>query len=128
MKSGLMWYDPDPKKPASLKIEEAAQRYREKFGTEPNACHVCPGEAASHDRMLVVPNRWIRPHYFWLGVDEHLPPAPDQLAARRPAAVEPRRRAVGVRAASVVPPRQMARHASRAGVPAKPTTTRRVLE
>lgn len=85
MNSGLMWYDADPKKPASVKIEEAAKRYREKFGVEPNACHVSPGEEASHDRVQVVPNRWIRPHYFWLGVEETLPAAPRRLEARRTA-------------------------------------------
>jgi hypothetical protein len=76
MYSGLMWYDPDPKRAASAKIEQAAERYLEKFGTAPNACHVSPGEPVTHDRLRVVPNRWIRPGYFWLGYDEELPPAP----------------------------------------------------
>lgn len=72
MKSGLMWYDPDARKPASAKIEEAARRYEEKFGVRPNACHVSPEQTVTSDRVEVVANRWIRPNYYWLGVDEDL--------------------------------------------------------
>ena len=42
MKSGLLWYDADPKKPIWDKIEEAAQRYYEKFGVRPDTCFVNP--------------------------------------------------------------------------------------
>lgn len=97
MKSGLMWYDSDPRKPSSVKIEEAAHRYREKFGVEPNACHVSLDAAVSHDRLQVVANRWIRPNYFWIGVDEKLPPA------RRAASQRSTTPANGQRAASRAP-------------------------
>jgi hypothetical protein len=73
MKSGLLWYDSDARKSALDKIDEAVERYVEKFGVQPNACHVTPGVETAHDSVAVVPNRWLRPGYFWLGVDEELP-------------------------------------------------------
>jgi hypothetical protein len=82
MKSGLLWYDADPKKATREKIDEAAARYAEKFGVEPNACHVAPGVEAPHDAIEVVPDRWIRPGYFWLGVDEELPVARPRRSRR----------------------------------------------
>ena len=73
MKSGLLWYDPDAKKTSGAKIDEAFERYVEKFGVQPNSCHVAPGGETAHGSIAVVPDRWIRPGYFWLGVDETLP-------------------------------------------------------
>lgn len=42
MRVGLLWFDDDRKKEASLKIKEAAERYFEKFGRWPNLCYVSP--------------------------------------------------------------------------------------
>ncbi len=73
MKSGLLWYDADTRKSAQTKIDEAVERYVEKFGVQPNACHVAPGWEMAHEAVAVIPDHWIRPGYFWLGVDEELP-------------------------------------------------------
>ncbi len=73
MKSGLLWYDADARKSDQTKIDEAVERYTEKFGVQPNACHVAPGGLMAHDSVAVIPDRWIRPGYFWLGVDDELP-------------------------------------------------------
>ena len=70
MQSGLLWYDSDPKKAVEAKIDEAVERYREKFGATPNACHVSLSLTATHHRVRVVGDRWIRPNYFWLGSEE----------------------------------------------------------
>ncbi len=85
MRTGLLWYDPDPKKPAQTKIDEAAARYHERFGIAPNACHVNPEQPAVHPRLHVVANRWVRPFTFWVGVDEEFA-APSAAPARRPKA------------------------------------------
>lgn len=77
MNVGLMWYDDDPKKPIESKIEQAAARYREKYGQAPNACYVnsnagaAPtGKAAgAQGGLRVIPAAAIRPNYFWVGVD-----------------------------------------------------------
>lgn len=82
MKSGLLWYDSDARKSTQTKIDEAVERYVEKFGAQPNACHVAPGGEAPHDSVAVVPDRWVRPGYFWLGVDDELP-VPGPRRSRR---------------------------------------------
>ncbi len=89
MKSGLLWYDADPKKPIWDKIEEAAQRYYEKFGVRPNTCFVNPAalpqegpvpekvesKKTTHARSLinaralrVAAKPTILPNHIWLGV------------------------------------------------------------
>ena len=40
MQIGLLWFDNDPRRGLTAKIEDAARRYREKFGAPPNACYV----------------------------------------------------------------------------------------
>jgi hypothetical protein len=82
MKSGLLWYDPDAKKAARAKVDEAADRYVEKFGVEPNACHVAPGSEAPHDTIAIVSDRLVRPGYFWLGIDDELPVAGPRRSRR----------------------------------------------
>lgn len=76
---GLLWYDKDPKIPFAQKVEEAAERYREKYGVEPNTCYVNPTTLPAG---VVVPGFelrvWatIRPDHFWIGVSEDAQPAP----------------------------------------------------
>ncbi len=99
MKSGLLWYDADARKSAQEKIDEAVGRYAEKFGVQPNACHVAPGYETLHGVVAVVPDRWIRPGYFWLGVDEELP-QPGPRRSRRDS------EAIAVAASAATPRRQ----------------------
>ena len=74
MKTGLLWYDNDPKRGADEKIRRAAQRYQEKFGRAPDTCYVNPAMLAQvqgpvgHLRILGKPN--ILPHHFLVGVAE----------------------------------------------------------
>ncbi len=91
MKSGLLWYDADPKKPIWDKIEEAAQRYYEKFGERPNTCFVNPAampqegavpqkvetKRAAHPRSVdlasalhVSAKATILPNHIWLGIND----------------------------------------------------------
>ncbi len=115
MKSGLLWYDADARKSDQTKIDEAVERYVEKFGVQPNACHVTPGGEMAHETVAVIPDRWIRPGYFWLGVDEELP-QPGPRRSRRDS------EAIAVAAGTVGAARQRrsahapARQAARAGV------------
>ena len=81
MKTGLLWYDSDPKRALEDKVGQAAQRHREKYGRWPNTCYVHPQaisaqaeeESISFDlagakrvRVLTAPN--ILLHHYWLGV------------------------------------------------------------
>jgi hypothetical protein len=74
MLSGLLWYDGDGKKPVEQKFAEARTRYQERFGHFPNCCQVSPGSEFTTTEVAVRPNRWIRPGFFWIGVDESLKP------------------------------------------------------
>ena len=78
MQVGLLWFDNDPHRGLTAKIEDAAHRYREKFGRPPDTCYVNnlilsrgPEMVAAPsfaDHVLrVVPAANILPHHFWVG-------------------------------------------------------------
>ena len=94
MKSGLLWYDADPKKPIWAKIDEAAQRYYEKFGVRPNTCFVNPSALAEKpalhgpgeepkvkpkektplketSKLRVSAKPTILPNHIWLGISDN---------------------------------------------------------
>ncbi len=74
MKSGLLWYDGDPKKSIWDKVDEAAQRYYQKFGVQPNTCYVnpqvLPEGKSSRGSLRVISAPTILPNHIWLGVNE----------------------------------------------------------
>ena len=66
---GLLWYD-NSKKPLAQKVAEAATRYRERFGREPNICYVNPAdlpasEQHSGDIVIQTAPRVLR-HHLWV--------------------------------------------------------------
>jgi hypothetical protein len=81
METGLLWYDDDPRRGLEDKVEQAARRYREKYGRWPNTCYVHPQVVADHlgqelqvvcsrkqRRVIrVVPAPNILLHHYWLG-------------------------------------------------------------
>lgn len=76
MREGLLWYDAAAKASVVHKIDAAAARFAARTGRQPNCCHVHPSQLVVHPRLQVVPDPRLRPHYFWVGVDETLlPPA-----------------------------------------------------
>ncbi len=70
MKQGLVWYDNDPKKSLDDKVMEAASRYKEKFGVEPNVCYIHPShlddKRATIAKMRVVQAAQVLPNHLWL--------------------------------------------------------------
>jgi hypothetical protein len=84
MTEGLLWYDADGKRPTRQKIDDAVNRYRERFGRAPNCCHVHPDQVVEHASVQVVANPRILLHHYWVGIDESLPLA--RPARRRGAA------------------------------------------
>jgi hypothetical protein len=74
MKIGLLWYDDDPKRPWVQKVEDAARRYYEKFGVQPDTCYLNPATTAAgeakHNRVRIVLASAVLPNHFWLGVSE----------------------------------------------------------
>ena len=107
MKLGLLWFDDDTKRKVVEKLDEAAERYAERFGVRPTLAHVNPAQAEGlkHRRMRVCGDPGLRRNYFLLGVDEAEPLAEPRVAAS-PVAVAlpeeeaplPRRRAARARA------------------------------
>ena len=82
MKTGLLWYDGDNQRTLLEKVQQAAQRYRQKFGRTPTVCYVHPSslsglagpELAIDCRLDGCPARiWViaasrvLPHHFGMG-------------------------------------------------------------
>jgi hypothetical protein len=81
MQTGLLWFDNNPARGLAAKVEDAARRYRDKFGAPPNTCYVnqaalggselrLPVSYAQGGTLRVLPARNILLHHFWIGVEE----------------------------------------------------------
>ncbi len=68
----LAWYDDDRKKPAREKIDEAVERFIEKYGYSPNLCLVSDSEPVEHEELVVRSVHRVARHNYWLGYDERL--------------------------------------------------------
>ncbi|MCL5257211.1 MAG: hypothetical protein M1319_05390 [Chloroflexi bacterium] len=68
----LAWYDDDRKKPAREKIDEAVNRFVEKYGYSPNLCLVNESESVKHDDLVVKPVHRVARHTYWIGYDQTL--------------------------------------------------------
>jgi hypothetical protein len=74
MKQGLLWFDNDPRRSLEEKIAQAAERYTQKFGKQPNTCYVNPemalgtGKRKEVNKVRVVTAQNILPYHFWLGI------------------------------------------------------------
>lgn len=107
MKLGLLWFDDDAKRKVVEKLDEAAERYAERFGVRPTLAHLNPAQAEGlvHRRMQICGDSGLRRNYFLVGVDASDAPA-EPRAAANPAAAAPaedearpsRRRAARARA------------------------------
>ncbi|MGH2531973.1 MAG: hypothetical protein ACRDJW_06655 [Thermomicrobiales bacterium] len=77
----LGWYDPDKKKPARLKVEDAVERYVEKFGGEPETCLASSVDAEELSADSKAPDLTVRavtflPRFtFYVGIDDAPPEA-----------------------------------------------------
>jgi hypothetical protein len=81
MQTGLLWFDNDPHRDTVLKIQEAARRYKEKFGVAPNTCYVNQADSGEGELKLsfqgtqaallrVIPASNVLLHHFWVGIEE----------------------------------------------------------
>jgi len=76
MKTGLLWYDDDPKHSLAQKIARAAARYRQKHGEVPDVCFVHPSALGENGKMSkvgpvsVTARPSVLPHHFWIGVQD----------------------------------------------------------
>jgi len=109
MREGLLWYDADRRRTPQARLDEALQRYRERFGTAANVCHVAPAEVFVHPEVAVVGDPAVLPHHFVVGFDETRVETPLPRRARAAGAVP------------VAPPAPVAMAEARVEIP----TTRR---
>ena len=88
MKTGLLWFDDDPRKELEEKVLRAAAHYERKFGRSPELCYVHPdafngngngngnGKRRRKNDVLkagaveIRPGRTVLVHHFWLGMAE----------------------------------------------------------
>jgi len=67
----FVWYDDNPKKPITAKIDEAVLRYKQKFGKNPSICKLSEkmqtqsGEQVAGVKVQAAKN--IPQNYFWIG-------------------------------------------------------------
>jgi len=71
----LMWYDNDRKKQPSVKIEEAIERFVEKYGYQPSVVLVNPGEPVDAAPLPIVTRPTVARNFFWVGDEEAAPVA-----------------------------------------------------
>ena len=83
MREGLLWFDPDKRRPPQEKLDQAAARYTERFGHRPNTCHVNPAQPFEHPALRVVPDPAVQPNYFWVGEDQEFAAQDQQVSSRR---------------------------------------------
>lgn len=70
MRSGMLVFN-NSKTPLTQKIQVAARRYQEKFGTAPDTCFVNPADVAdvkTVDAINVAPKNTILRNHLWLGI------------------------------------------------------------
>ena len=84
MNTGMLWFDNDPKTTLEVKVQQAADYYRHKYGRTPDLCMVNPGflekiqaqvDAPQSGKIRIRPLRSIMPGHLWIGVDQPLPVA-----------------------------------------------------
>lgn len=74
MRTGMLWFDNDPKAELNDKVLRAAAYYQKKYGLQPNLCFV-------HPSMLPAPSpragsielrtsKQVLPNHLWLGVND----------------------------------------------------------
>jgi hypothetical protein len=78
VKTGLLWFDDDPRRELEEKVLRAAAHYERKYGRAPNLCFVHPGAFDGNGKrpnkkaggVEIRPGRSVLPHHFWIGVAE----------------------------------------------------------
>lgn len=79
MREGLLWFDNDPKRNLADKVGQAAARYQARFGRRPTLCYLnereVVGAGIEVNGIRLMPAVYVRPHHFWIGVDQESVPA-----------------------------------------------------
>jgi hypothetical protein len=72
LKVGLLWFDDDLKRPLVAKLDEAVERYEERFGARPTSVQMHPTQAEGllYGRLKVLGDAHLRRNHFLLGMEE----------------------------------------------------------
>jgi hypothetical protein len=78
VKTGLLWFDDDPRKQLEEKVKRAVAHYERKYGRSPTLCFVHPSAFDGNGRrgvkkaggVEIRSGRSVLPDHFWLGVAE----------------------------------------------------------
>jgi hypothetical protein len=74
MRTGMLWFDNDPKTDLPTKVSRAADYYQKKYGCTPNLCFVHPSmlkpEGAKSNGIEMRASRQVLPNHLWLGVND----------------------------------------------------------
>ncbi|MFZ5857832.1 MAG: hypothetical protein ACOYZ6_13450 [Chloroflexota bacterium] len=74
MNRGMLWFDNNPKTNLAVKIQQAADYYRRKYGAAPNLCFVHPSmladKMAEDGKISIRGYRPVLPGYLWIGLAE----------------------------------------------------------
>jgi len=76
MKTGMLWFDNDPKADLATKIARAAEYYQRKYGQKPSICFVHPtmlNGGSPRSEIEVRPNRQVLPNHLWMGLPDSIP-------------------------------------------------------
>ena len=76
MKTGLLWFDDDPRRQLEEKVLRAATHYKRKHGQAPTLCYVHSSALNGNGKRAVKKageveiriGRSVLPNHFWLGV------------------------------------------------------------
>jgi hypothetical protein len=74
MKTGMLWFDNDPKVDLQAKIARAADYYRKKYGIKPDLCFVHPSMVNEglppRNGIEVRTTPLVLPNHLWIGKHE----------------------------------------------------------
>jgi hypothetical protein len=69
LKTGLLWFDGDPKKSTLQKVEEAVAFYRKKMQADPTVCYLHPSDIDKTAPGMVKPWRSVLKNHIWIGCE-----------------------------------------------------------
>ena len=74
MKTGMLWFDNDPKTDIYLKVKRAINYYQTKYGHSPDLCYIHPSMIEKYsiksNGIEVRSSKQVLPNHFWLGVSD----------------------------------------------------------
>lgn len=69
MKTGMLWFDNDPKRLPAEKIRRAADYYQNKYGLRPNLVFVNPRDGETEvSGIAVEASKQVLVNHYWVGV------------------------------------------------------------